>query len=181
MNLDIHWKQSDFELTPNKRNLTVLVLYDEPGTHPWAKLVYQHLESRLLADYEPMCTWIQVDQLKDPAIANEATFIALGAELIIFATNSDVDANGYIKDWVETWVTVKVGYECALVVLINQAAPGVEGTGPLSVYLGNLARKYHLDFMCQTLPLTQLEAPPLAANDGNWISDRPSEGARNGA
>ena len=127
--------------------LTVAVVYEDTATRERAMSLCDHLVHKLWEDVDFEFSWWKCDYLSDPGIAADATVAASGADMIIFSGDADQELSPAVKSWTETWAARRENREGALVALIGMGDGSSHGSGPVRVYLRDVAQRAGMDYL----------------------------------
>ena len=128
-----------------KTAFNVLVAYDDAAMGLRAKHLLESVARTLEPDCELVLGLWKFSMLQLPALADGAADDAAAANLIILALREDNGVPRAVKDWIESWLTRRVGAEGALVLLLDPARDTATAVTPTHFYLHDVGRRGNLE------------------------------------
>lgn len=139
----------------------LVVSYEDTTTRNYALQLYDHLAQKLLDDYDFQCTWWKFEQLRDPALMEQAADAVVEANMVIIAVRAGKELPLTARNWIEQWVARKDSRKSALVAVIVGVDAHRRETCPAQLYLQKVARTAKMDFFSHTVDLPK-EPPSYA-------------------
>ena len=131
-----------------KATWSVAVIFEDAKAQENAITFCDSLVRKFWADFEFDVSWWAFEGLRAPEAADEALNKSLGANLVVFAVQSQPELPAHIHQWTSDWLERRGRREGTLVGLINSPENNAE---PMLVqgFLRHLAHCAGMDFLTE--------------------------------
>lgn len=146
----------------------MVVVFEDATTRGQAVEVCDHLVERFWTDCDLAVSWLSCEMLGEPALARDALQKAAEADLLIFAVGSQEEVPLPVREWIETWLSLRGEREGALMDLFGKETEAEEAPAARHGYLRRVAHRGGMDYLSREPQMLSLSF----SDSLDWYSAR---------